>query len=215
MYQDLSSILENMDLDFDDESSAEWDRKRNEEKLREKLKLTKIPKRYRNAITDNPFLIEWSKNPNTGLLLQGDIGRGKTYSACAVMIKMLRDGTAKNGMFVTCDGLFSNIKAEFGKRDQGSTLSRACNTNLLILDDVGKERLTEWSQPILFQIINERSNNMLPTIITTNYSGRELINKFVVDEKDLVTAKAIISRMSEYSKVRIEGPDRRLNENKL
>ena len=56
---------------------------------------------------------------------------------------------------------------------------------------------------------------MLPTIITTNYSGRELINKFVVDEKDLVTAKAIISRMSEYSKLRIEGPDRRLNENKL
>ena len=127
------------------------------------------------------------------------------------MIKMIRENKIRNGMFVTCDDLFNGIKAEFGKKEQGELLSRACNISLLILDDVGKERLTEWSQPILFQIINNRSNDLLPTIITTNYSGKELVRKFVVDENDSVTAKAIISRMSEYSKVRIEGPDRRLH----
>lgn len=215
MFQDLSSILESMALNSDDEAAAEWERKRNEERIRDKLKLTGIPKRYLDATVDDPFLVAWSGNPGLGLLLQGDIGRGKTHAACALMIKMIKDGKIGGGMFITCDGLFNGIKAEFGKREQGNLLWRACNTNLLILDDVGKERLTEWSQPILFQVINDRSNDMLPTIITTNYSGRELIRKFVVDEGDLVTAKAIISRMSEYSKARIEGPDRRLRENKL
>ena len=215
MSQDLSSILESMALDFDDEASAEWDRKENEERIREKIKLTGIPKRYLDARIDDDLLNAWNRNPGFGILLQGDIGRGKTYTACALMIKMIREGKIENGMFVTCDGLFNGIKAEFGKREQGNLLSRACNTSLLILDDVGKERLTEWSQPILFQIINDRSNNMLPTIITTNYSGKDLIRKFVVDESDLVTAKAIISRISEYSKIRIGGPDRRLHEGEL
>lgn len=208
---DLASILESMETTFDDEASAEYDRKKNEEELQKRLNLTGIPKRYRNATTDNQSLIEWSERPKIGLLLQGDIGRGKTHSACAIMVKMIKENKIRNGMFVTCDDLFNGIKAEFGKKEQGELLSRACNTSLLILDDVGKERLTEWSQPILFQIINNRSNDLLPTIITTNYSGKELVRKFVVDENDLVTAKAIISRMSEYSKIRIEGPDRRLH----
>lgn len=202
-----------MDLDYDDDAAAEWERKRTEEELKARIRSTGIPRRYLDASVDDLFLAAWSESPGVGLLLQGDIGRGKTYAACAIMLMMLRNGKIRNGLFVTCDGLFNGIKAEFGKKDQGSLLARACKTDLLVLDDMGKERLTEWSQPILFQVINDRSNELLPTIVTTNYSGRELIRKFVVDENDLITAKAMISRMSEYSKLRITGNDRRLNGN--
>ena len=65
--------------------------------------------------------------------------------------------------------------------------------DLLVIDDLGKERATEWSVPILYRIINDRYENMLPTIITTNYNTDSLIEKLTVSG-DRETAEAIISR---------------------
>ena len=62
-----------------------------------------------------------------------------------------------------------------------------------MIDDLGKERATEWSVPILYRIINDRYENMLPTVITTNYNTDDLIDKLNASN-DNEKAEAIISR---------------------
>ena len=67
-----------------------------------------------------------------------------------------------------------------------------------MIDDLGKERATEWSVTILYRIINDRYEAMLPTIITTNYNSDVLTEKLTV-KGDRETADAIVSRFIESS----------------
>ena len=48
------------------------------------------------------------------------------------------------------------------------------SVDLLIIDDLGKEKTTEWVLEKLFLIINNRYNNYLPIVITTNYNINQL-----------------------------------------
>ena len=70
--------------------------------------------------------------------------------------------------------------------------------DLLTIDDLGKEQATEWSVSVLYNIINERYEAMLPTIITTNYKTSALIDRLSA-KGDKETASAIVSRFVESS----------------
>ncbi|WP_318247386.1 ATP-binding protein [Priestia flexa] len=50
---------------------------------------------------------------------------------------------------------------------------------LLVIDDLGVEKATEWSEEMMTQIFDERLSNKRPTIITSNYSIQELSKKYV------------------------------------
>lgn len=164
-----------------------------------------IPRTYRAAEISSADVKEWSNNPTKGLLLQGEVGRGKTHNACAALLEAIKNGmTAK---FTTFDDLIRECKASFqGMETEKAIIGRYANTGMLCIDDMGKERVTEWSLPILFAIINKRSMEGRPTIITTNYTGRQLIERMTINGDD-ETARAIVSRLCEYRVVKIEGRD--------
>ena len=69
-----------------------------------------------------------------------------------------------------------------------------CKEELLFIDDLGKEKTTERTGSILFQIIDERTANNLPTIITTNHNGSALGARFVEPE----TGAAFVARLREF-----------------
>lgn len=50
------------------------------------------------------------------------------------------------------------------------------NIPVLVLDDIGKEKKSAWTQQILFDVINFRYEHLLPTIITTNFDADGLAN---------------------------------------
>jgi len=66
---------------------------------------------------------------------------------------------------------------------------------LLAFDDLGKERLTARMESDLFGIIDERTQNLKTTIITTNYNGQSLLERFGNQE----TGQAFIRRIREFS----------------
>lgn len=169
-----------------------------------------IPKRYLNAdkTSLDQSVLEWCDHLSDGLLLQGDVGRGKTHNACGIAIKLLKDEKIKSVRFVSFPNLLEKIKAGFNKRDCEDLEEQCISSRFLILDDIGKEKASEWSAGILFNILNERYANKLPTIITTQYSGNELLKKFSYDGDDK-TGKAIISRLCGFKVVKLGGPDRR------
>lgn len=197
------------------EQWAENDRRVEEERRKEEAKRTferikrsGIPDGYRGASLRQCTKAVRDWYGTKGLLLQGDFGTGKTYSACAVLIANVGSMTVR---FDSLGSLLGECKAAFdrGESEEG-VISRRCNCGLLCIDDLGKEKLTDWSLPILFRVIDTRGANNRPTIVTTNCDANGLIAKFTANGGDITTAKAIISRLAEYDRVVLAGRDRRL-----
>jgi DNA replication protein DnaC len=72
--------------------------------------------------------------------------------------------------FETFAGIIRRIQKSFKGGDDGDIEETAKHVGLLILDDLGKEKYSEWSSQVLFDIVDTRYRNQLPIIITSNYT---------------------------------------------
>ena len=154
--------------------------------------LTKALKNYVEKFPD-------FKEQGKGLLLYGDVGRGKTYGAASVANALLDKGnTVLMTDFTAIESIVSKI---WDKQEYYNALNRF---SLLIIDDLGVEKKTEYTSQIVQAVINTRYNAGLPLIITTNLTGEELQSP-----QDMVY-KRIFSRLYEMCiPVKVEGKDRR------
>lgn len=102
------------------------------------------------------------------LLLEGNYGCGKTHLAAAIANESVDRGIPT--LFITVPDLLDSLR--FAYADPETTFEQRFeeirNASLLILDDFGTQNATGWAQEKLFQIINYRYINKLPTVITTN-----------------------------------------------
>lgn len=186
-------------------AAIEWETQQEQAKRLQRLANAGIPLGYRDAENGDSRVILWAQNPTKGLLIQGNVGRGKTHNACIALRIAIEGGYSAR--FTTFDDLLRECRATFKNADtEQAVITRYANVGMLCIDDMGKERLTEWSLPVVFAIINKRGMNLRPTIITTQYTGAQLIDRMTVNG-DAETAKAIISRLMEYYRVTIEGKD--------
>lgn len=185
--------------------AEEWEAERLESEKARRIERAGVPADYLNVSFTSAEVERWADAPTKGLLIQGAVGRGKTHNACAAILRSIENGmTAK---FTTFDDLLRECKATYQNAEtEKAVIGRYANTGVLCIDDMGKERVTEWSLPIIFGIINKRSMNGRPTIVTTQYTGKQLIQRMTVNGES-ETARAIISRFCEYEVVVIEGRD--------
>lgn len=135
-----------------------------------------------------------------GLYLEGPCGTGKTHLAIAIALAIINTGVPV--ICKTSIDILGDIKRCYERNSEVTeeeVLEAYKTVDLLIIDDLGKEQVTEWSVPVLYSILNERYEALLPTIITTNYNTTALAEKLSA-KGDTETAKAIISRFVESSK---------------
>lgn len=131
------------------------------------------------------------------LFFFGDCGCGKTHLVCAIA-NALRDKGVKC-VFTTFEDMLLKIRDSYsgdGASDM-SIRNEYKKTPLLILDDLAKERATEFSTSVLFDLINYRYENMLPMIITANHDRDALIQRLTAQQGDATKAEAIVSRLYE------------------
>ncbi len=136
------------------------------------------------------------------LIIQGDTGVGKTYAASAIAIKAMENAPARS---IDAANLGSAAMD-----DHYASILRG--TPLLIIDDLGNEHRSEWSNAFLFSLLKRRMSNNIPTIITTQYTDHELANQ-LSQSADLAyrRTKALLSRFGQYAvKIHLEANDRRL-----
>lgn len=188
--------------------AAEWERKERQRIRAERLGRSCIPAMFRDAdisqcdqkIRDYssslPGKCASQPSPSDmgrGLVLQGKVGRRKTYSACAVLLDHLEDYPVR---FATMQGILRDIQGAFnGVEKMADVVGRYRNVRLLVIDDFGKEQPTKWSLPVMFEIIDGRYASCKPTIYTTQYRGIELVDRLTING-DQKFADAIVSRMS-------------------
>ncbi len=135
-----------------------------------------------------------------GLYLEGPCGTGKTHLAVAIALAIINTGVPV--ICKTSIDILGDIKRCYERNSEVTeeeVLEAYKTVDLLIIDDLGKEQVTEWSVPVLYSILNERYEALLPTIITTNYNTTALAEKLSA-KGDAETATAIISRFVESSK---------------
>lgn len=151
-----------------------------------------------------------------GLILVGNNGVGKTHLACSIANELIKNGIPI--IYGTLINLLAELKNTYDVNNNISEMKIIKlyeKVDLLIIDDLGKEKPSEWGLEKLFTIINSRYENNLPVIITTNYDQNSLINRLSIDG-EIETAKSIISRLYEMCYlVKIEDRDHRIKNKKV
>ena len=113
---------------------------------------------------------EQMKAENIGLLLWGKVGTGKSYFAgCIANALMEREIAVCMTNFAL---ILNDLAASF--KDRNEYISRLCSFPLLILDDFGMERGTEYGLEQVYNVIDSRYRSNKPLIVTTNLTLEEL-----------------------------------------
>lgn len=146
-----------------------------------------------------------------GLYIDGEIGTGKTHLAVCIAMACLESGWSVK--LTSMRDITRRLRATWGERgaDEEGVFDSLMRPRILILDDLGKESMTETVLRDLFDLVDKRKDMMLPIIVTTNYSKPELVARMSHGLDDTTTAESIVSRLFEITqRVPVNGEDRRL-----
>lgn len=160
----------------------ETDDKRNAE-------LSKLCRRYADTFT---LESKW-------LLLYGGCGTGKTYAA-AIITNALID----KGMICRFTSIHEIERQLWNNADKSTALDALCYCDLLVIDDFGAERKTEYMSEITFSVIDGRLRSGRPCLITTNLSLADFSAPTNMAEKRIVSR--IFEKLIPYE---VKGSDRR------
>jgi DNA replication protein DnaC len=116
------------------------------------------------------FVRDYPGAAEKGLLLMGPSGVGKTHLAVAALKELIRRG--HSGLFCDYRELLKEIQASYNPASESTEmriLEPIRNVEILVLDDLGATKPSDWVRDIVGIVINARYNESRTTLITTNY----------------------------------------------
>lgn len=143
----------------------------------------------------------FEENDGQGLMLYGTVGTGKTHLAASIGNYIVYE-LGYDVYFMPFTEFLNTLKLYMNDKSRAEEfMKRLYKADLLIMDDLGKEKYTEWSAEQLFSLLDRRYRECLPVIVTTNFTPKELDGR--VDS-------AVMSRLAGSCKfIRMNGDDYR------
>ena len=108
-----------------------------------------------------------------GLLLTGSIGVGKTHLAVGILQALVTERGA-TGLFYDYRELLKQVQNSYNRQVQATELeilAPVFDAEVLVLDELGASKPTDWVWDTVAHILNTRYNDRRTTIITTNYAN--------------------------------------------
>lgn len=160
-------------------------RKRWDKKLEVKVLMT-LPKR----LAERYSFYDFSKMPEqklNSMYIYGDVGTGKTVASAFYFVEFVRELYLQQGTFsnlayhfVVFSKMIDELQRDY--KDSENLIQKYSQCDLLVLDEFGAKKLTEYVYDLVYLIVNERYLSCLPTIINSNHTLAEIGQKFV-DER--------------------------------
>ena len=175
-----------------------------------------LPARYATAVADHPEVVAWVKaivraavdakltvpalTTGPSLLLTGRVGRGKTYQAWGAVRALAVSGLRVGWVVATAADMYAAIRPRSGV-DSETVFQHYARARLLVVDDVGASKSSEWTEEINYRLVNHRYENELPTLFTSNLPPKDLAE---------MVGDRVASRLIEMTRpVALMGEDRR------
>lgn len=177
----------------------------------------RVPPRFAHAVADLPEVAGWVRELVDGvrkdgrtvprlfrgpsLLLVGSTGVGKSHQAYGAIRALAVSGVGVSWLYTTAADLYGALRPRPGV-DSEAVFGRYMSVDLLVLDDFGAAKTSEWNEEVNYRLINHRYEQHKPTLITSN-----------VPPKDLRAAlgERVASRLAEMAtRVVLKGTDRRI-----
>ena len=208
----------NENLVFDEIPCKYYIKNEEENKYKKNIYLFEIPKEIKEASMKNIHLddserydiIKWLKNfidtyeakkGMKGLYLTGNFGCGKTYLISACLNELAKKD--HKIAIIYYPEFLRSLKESFGDNDEyNEKFNFIKKTELLLIDDIGAETMTEWSRDeVLGTILQYRMQEGLTTFFTSNLSIKDLEEHFSISSKGIekVKAKRIIERINQLT----------------
>jgi len=211
-YKD-TCIICGKEFEFEAIPEERWDRPRKyfcsdkckmirKEKLyRERIVI--IPRKFRDIECDKPGIVK--QGIEQSMFITGTSGVGKTVLMAGIAKEILK-AREREVKWISYPGFIMELQSLFRKDDDITPFERAEEIasfpGTLAIDDIGAEKITAFVQQITYYIINYREQEMLHTLITSNFSLQQ------IDEQIDTRISSRIGGMCKI--VKLTGKDRRL-----
>lgn len=120
---------------------------------------------------------KWIEAPEAWLVLHGPYGAGKSALAIGAAAELLRRSDVQSARFAAVPKLLDTLRATYDRdapQRERDVMVQLEESGLLVLDDLGAERNTDWATERLFVLLNERHDYHRRTIVTSNLPPDEL-----------------------------------------
>lgn len=154
-----------------EDCQRERDRSEREKRIKDKISRT-MPCKYWDIETDRKDVLGME---GQSLFINGTPGTGKTVLACSLAKKYIREGNFVK--FINFPAYIMELQCAYRKDTENPFMnaeSTAKFHGVLVIDDLGAEKLTDFVKQVIYFIINEREQRCLTTIITSNFSLGDL-----------------------------------------
>lgn len=156
-------------MTFSDEQRAEFTRQLREQRVADFR--ARRPVRLRDAGTLHAEVAAWGKQLIDGghgnLVIVGPPGTGKTWSVWEVLQKAVEAGFARGVTFVDSAAWMRVVTPPVDLQ----RLETMRTAGVLVLDDLGMARVSDWHRECLMSLVDPRWQDGLPTVVTTNLEG--------------------------------------------
>lgn len=122
------------------------------------------------------YVENFSPKNSQNLLFMGDSGLGKTHLTLAIVSGVIEKGY--NVIYGSAYNLFSAVENEHFSSEKGDSYNNMLDCDLLVIDDLGTEFSTSFTQSTLYGLVNSRILSGKPTIINTNLTMAEIEKRY-------------------------------------
>lgn len=138
-------------------------------------------------------VMNWTPSDGRGLLLHGETGAGKTRLVWLLLTRLVMRGIVP--LYFPADQLARSLSGSYAqKHGHDALIEKLFRRRVVVLDDLGKEKPTARLEEDVYAIVRERTDNLRPLIITTNFVGDGLVARY----SDPEMGKPLVRRLREF-----------------